>query len=458
MRLTKTLGLAVLALLAAAPAPAAATDLPAYTRTTLKNGLTVFIMPTQRLPLVDFRLVARAGSVNDPSGKEGLASLTAALLTQGAGARNAQQVAEDIAFVGGELDASAGSEQIVVTCEVLKKDFATGLEMFRDVIVQPTFPAEEFERKKSEHVGAIAANKDDPGTVANDQLLPFMMSGSPLGHPSIGWEASVTGLTRDDAVAFHREFMAPDNAMLAVVGDVDPKATLKAIEQAFKDWKKSGRKQGQTYPPIEKANGRKIAVVDKPEVTQTQIRFACVGVPRNHPDYYPIAVTNTILGAGFTSRLVDEIRVNKGLTYSISSQFAMYRNAGLFRINTFTRNETIRETVDEVLRVVEGLRSEGPSPEELDKSKAYLTGLYPLGLQAPDNLAARLLDVEFYGLPADYIETYSDRIREVTMEDARRVLKSYFCTKDLNILLVSNPEVARKALDGMGDIETVALR
>jgi zinc protease len=239
---------------------------------------------------------------------------------------------------------------------------------------------------------------------------------------------------------------------------VDPKATLKAIEQAFKDWKKSGRKQGQTYPPIEKANGRKIAVVDKPEVTQTQIRFACVGVPRNHPDYYPIAVTNTILGAGFTSRLVDEIRVNKGLTYSISSQFAMYRNAGLFRINTFTRNETIRETVDEVLKVVEGLRSEGPSPEELDKSKAYLTGLYPLGLQAPDNLAARLLDVEFYGLPADYIETYSDRIREVTMEDARRVLKSYFCTKDLNILLVSNPEVARKALDGMGDIETVALR
>jgi zinc protease len=447
--------MAALALLAALPA-AAATKLPAYTKTTLKNGLTVFIMPTQRLPLVDMRLVVRAGSVNDPAGKEGLASLAADLLTQGAGARNAQQMADDMAFIGGDLSASAGSEQIVVTCEVLKKDFAAGLGMFRDVIVAPTFPEEEFDRKKSEAIGAIAANKDDPGTVANNQLLPFMMDKSPLGHPAIGWEAAVASLTREDVAAFHGDHIVPDNAMLAVVGDVDPKETLKAIEKAFKDWKKSGKKRSDPYAPLTRIPGRRIAVVNKPEVTQTQIRFACVGVPRNHPDYYPIAVTNTILGAGFTSRLVDEIRVNKGLTYSISSRFDMYRNAGLFRINTFTRNETIRETVDEVLKVVESLRDEGPKQEELEKAKAYLTGLYPLGLQAPDNLAARLLDVEFYSLPANYIETYGDMIGGVSMEDARRVLKSYYCTKDLNLLLVSNPEVAKKALEGMGEIEIIA--
>jgi zinc protease len=447
--------MAALALLAALPA-AAATKLPAYTKTTLKNGLTVFIMPTQRLPLVDMRLVVRAGSVNDPAGKEGLASLAADLLTQGAGARNAQQMADDMAFIGGDLSAAAGSEQIVVTCEVLKKDFAAGLGMFRDVIVAPTFPEEEFDRKKSEAIGAIAANKDDPGTVANNQLLPFMMDKSPLGHPAIGWEAAVASLTREDVAAFHGDHIVPDNAMLAVVGDVDPKETLKAIEKAFKDWKKSGKKRSDPYAPLTRIPGRRIAVVNKPEVTQTQIRFACVGVPRNHPDYYPIAVTNTILGAGFTSRLVDEIRVNKGLTYSISSRFDMYRNAGLFRINTFTRNETIRETVDEVLKVVESLRDEGPKQEELEKAKAYLTGLYPLGLQAPDNLAARLLDVEFYSLPANYIETYGDMIGGVSMEDARRVLKSYYCTKDLNLLLVSNPEVAKKALEGMGEIEIIA--
>jgi zinc protease len=457
MRMMKAL-VPVLALFLAALPAAAATKLPAYSKTTLKNGLTVVIMPTQRLPLVDFRLVVRAGSVNDPAGKEGLASLTADLLTQGAGARDAQQVADDIAFIGGELSAFASSEQLVVACEVLKKDFATGLEMFRDVIVSPTFPAEDFDRKKSEAIGAIAANRDDPETVANTQILPFMMPDSPLGHPALGWEAAVKSVTRDDVAGFHRDLVTPENAMIAVVGDVDAKATFKALERAFKDWKKSDRKRADAYAPIPKSAARRIAIVDKPEVTQTQIRLACIGVPRNHPDFYPIMVANTILGSGFTSRLVDEIRVNKGLTYSISSQFAMYRNAGLFRINTFTRNETIRETLDEVMKVVEALRAEGPREDELQKSKSYLTGLYPLGLQAPDNLAARLLDVEFYGLPADYIETYSERISAVTMEDTRRVLKAYFCTSDLNILLVSNPEIARKALEGLGDVDVIALR
>jgi zinc protease len=457
MRLQTTLAAVVLLAACALPSAAAPTRLPPYTKTTLKNGLTVFIMPTHRLPLVDLRLVVRAGAVSDPAGKEGLASLTADLLTQGAGARNAQQIADDIAFVGGDLGAGASAEQTIVTCEVLKKDFATGLEMFRDVIVSPTFPAEELERKKSEALGAIAANKDDPGTVADTQLLPFMMGKSALGHPAIGWEASVRGLTRDDVVAFHRDQVVPDNAILAIVGDVQPKETLKAIEAAFKDWKKSGRKRGEVYPPLTRAAGRKIAIVSKPEVTQTQIRFACVAVPRNHPDYFPIVAANTILGAGFTSRLIDEIRVNKGLTYSISSQFAMYQNAGLFRINTFTRNETIHETIDETIKVVEKLREDGPTPEELQKSKAFLTGLYPLGLQAPDNLAARLIDVEFYGLAPDYIETYADRINAVTMEDVRRVLKSYFCTKDLSILVVSNPDIARPALESFGKVEDVAM-
>lgn len=436
----------------------AATELPPYEKLTLKNGLTVFIMPTARLPLVDLRLVSRAGAVNDPAGKEGLASLAADLLTQGAGERNAVQIAEEMAFIGGELSASANAEQIVVSCEVLKKDFAQGLEMFRDVIVDPTFPAEDFDRKKSEAIAAIAASKDDPGTVANMYLGPFLMGDSPLAHPTIGWQSSVETLTREDVVGFHDTYMTPENSMLAVVGDVDAAQVKKALESAFKGWKKSKAKHADAYPPLTRSSGRKVQIVNKPEVTQTQIRLACVGVPRNHPDYYPIMVANTILGSGFTSRLVDEIRVNKGLTYSINSSFSMYRNAGTFGISTFTKNETIRETIDETIKVVEKLRSEGPSEQELDKARTYLTGLYPLGLQAPDNLAARLLSVEFYDLPDDFIETYSAKIKEVSMEDCRRALKSYFCTEDLNVLVVSNPEVAKPALAGLGEVEVQDMR
>ena len=447
------LALAGAALLVAAPAHAAPLQLPAYSRTTLKNGLTVFVMPTRRLPLVDFRLMVRAGSVNDAAGKEGLASLTADLLTQGAGSRNAQQIAEEIAFVGGSLDASAGTEQEVMTCEVLKKDVATGLALLRDITVAPTFPAEEFARKKDEALGAIASARDDPGTVATQALGPFLLGKSPLAHPTIGWEKTVGALTRDDVVAFHARYFRPDNAVLAVVGDVEPQAVLAALEAAFAGWKASGEKPGDAYRPVPEPPGRAVLIVNKPEVTQTQIRLACMGVPRNHPDYYPITVANTILGAGFTSRLVNEIRVVQGLTYSISSRFGMFRNAGTFRISTFTKNETLRKTIDETLKVVKSLLETGPSEEELAKAKRYLTGQFPLGLQAPDALAEQLIDIEFYGLDPKYVETFNDRVNAVTMTDCRRALKSYFCVDDLRILVVSNPEVAKKALDGLGPIE-----
>ncbi len=447
------LTVALLALLAAGPAPAAPVQLPAYTRTTLDNGLVVYVMPTRRLPLVDFRLVIRTGSVSDPRGKEGLASMTADLLTQGAGERSAQRIAEDIAFVGGTLQASAGTEQVVLTCEVLKKDFAVGLELLRDVTLAPTFPAEEVARKKDEALGAIASQRDDPATVANQELGPFLLGTSPLAHPTIGWEKSVGTLAREDVVAFHAQHFRPDNAMLAVVGDVDPAAVKVALEKAFAGWKANGAKPGDAYTAVPQARGRQVLIINKPEVTQTQIRLACMGVPRNHPDYYPITVANTILGAGFTSRLVNEIRVVQGLTYSISSRFGMFRNAGTFQIGTFTKNETLRKTIDETLKVVKDLLDVGPSEEELAKAKRYLTGQFPLGLQAPDALATQLLDVEFYGLDPKYVETFSDHVNAVTMADCRRALKSYFCVDDLRILVVSNPEMARRALEGLGPIE-----
>jgi zinc protease len=448
-RLAVVLGLA---LPPASVARAAALHLPPVTRAKLGNGLTVFIVPTDRLPLIDLRLVVRAGSVDDPVGKDGIAALTADLLTQGAGARDARQVADAIAFVGGSLEAAAGKEQITVTCEVLKKDFGTGLELFRDAIVSPTFPPEEFERKKDEALGEIASDRNDPGTVADLNLGPFLLGDSPLAHPVVGTQKTVEVLTREDVVAFHARHVRPDNALLAVVGDVEPKAVVSALERAFASWKPSGDRHASAYAPVPQSKGRQVLIINKPEVTQTQVRLACIGVPRNHPDFYPIQVANTILGGGFTSRLVNEVRVNQGLTYGIGSRFTMFRGAGTYGIATFTRNQTIRRIIDAALEQVRKLQDEGPTEAELAKAQRYLTGQFPLQLQAPDALAARILDVEFYGLEPDYLETFRDRIEAVTMGDVRRALKSYFCLDDLRILVVSNPEVARPQLEGLGPI------
>jgi zinc protease len=448
----------LLALSFAASAVAAPFRLPLRTRATLPNGLTVIVLPQHRLPLVDFRLLVRAGSVNDPSGKEGLAELTTTLLTQGAGKRTARQIAEDIAFVGGELNADADVEQIVATCEVLRKDFATGLELLHDVVVRPAFPEEEFRRKKDETLGEIASERDDPATVAANALGPFLLGTNPLAHPAIGYEKSISNVTRDDVVAFHRRFVTPNNALLAVVGDVDAREVIAALTKAFADWKRSPESHVEAYGPISPPVGRQILIVNKPEVTQTQIRLAYTGVPRNSPDYFPIVVANTILGGGFTSRLVNELRVSQGLTYSVGSRFSMYRNAGIYTINTFTKNETIRKTIDAALDVTEKLIKEGPTDEELSKAKTYLTGQFPLGLQAPDELAAQLLAIEFYGLDPLYIDTYADKINAVTMSDVRRVLERYFPTENMRILVVSNPDVAKPALTGLGPIEVKAVQ
>ena len=444
---------ALLAALVATAVAAAPLHLPPATRAKLGNGLEVVVVPTARLPLVDFRLVVRAGAVNDPKGKEGLAGLTASLLTQGAGPRDARGIAEDIAAVGGTLEADAGAEQMVVSCEVLEKDFATGLALFRDVVVSPTFLEEEVARKRDEALGEIASGRNDPATVADLALGPLLLGDSPLAHPVIGWERSVRSLARTDVVAFHQRWMRPDNALLAVVGDVDPKTTIAALEKAFGSWKGLPEKHVDAYGTVPQTRGRQVEIVAKPEVTQTQIRMTCMGVPRNHPDYFPIQVANTILGGGFTSRLVDEVRVHQGLTYGISSRFVMFRNAGTFSIATFTRNEAVRKTIDAAIGEVKKLLAEGPTEEEVAKAKRFLTGQFPLGLQAPDALAAQMLDVEFYDLEPAFLESFPDRIDAVTMTDVRRALKSYFCVDDLRILVVSNPDTARRLLEGLGPIE-----
>jgi zinc protease len=427
------LSLQVLALLAllVVPAPratAAAGGASAPLRARLPNGLSVIVVPTSRLPLVDFRLVARAGSVNDPAGREGVAELTAELLTQGAGKRTAKQLADDIEFVGGSLSASAGAEQLVVSCEVLKKDLPVGLELFRDVIVSPAFSAEEFARKKEEALGQIASDKSEPSVIAENAMTRWFWGDSPLGHPAIGWEASVKEATRDDVAKFHRTFVTPERSVLVVVGDVDGPAFMSALRSAFANWRPgAAAPASDPYGAAAAIHGRTVRIVNKPEATQTQIRMMCPAVPRNHPDWYAIQVANVICGAGFTSRLVNSIRVEQGLTYSIGSGFRQYRAAGAFRVSTFTRNDQLRKCVDAVLAEVKKLTDGGPTDAELEKSRNYLKGQFPLGLQSPDDLAGEIANTEFFALPADFIAGYPAKIDAVTMSDVQRVLKTYFC-------------------------------
>lgn len=446
----------LLAHVLATAAPAAAADaihLPPVTRTTLANGLRVILLPVSGLPLVDFRLVLDAGSGLDPQGKEGLAGLTADLLTQGTPTRTATAIAEEAEFVGGTLSASSGLEQTVVQAEFLSGDFELGLDLVADVTLRPKFAADEFARAKTKALGRIESDKDDPSTVAAQAFArAFYGAAHPFGHPSGGTAAGVGALTRDDVVSFHDRTYRPNRAWLVVVGGFDAARAKSAIAKKFGAWKAGEAPASPAGSPSER-KGARVVLVSKPDATQTQIRMGAPGLPRNHPDRFPLLVANTILGGGFTSRLVSEVRVKRGLSYSISSRFEGQRATGAFVVSTFTKNETARQTIDVTLEELRKFRDQGATAEEIQKAKNYLKGQFPLSIEAPDDLAQILGDIAFFALAPDYIEGYWSRVDAVTAEDVKRVTRQYIPESGYLFVAVSNPEQVKAQLESLGPLE-----
>lgn len=448
--------LLALPLLLGLASPAVAADairLPPATRYTLSNGLRVILLPVPGLPLVDFRLVLDAGSGLDPQGKEGLAGLTSDLLTQGTATRSATAIAEEAEFVGGTLSAAGGLEQTVVQAEFLSADFDRGLDLLADVTLRPKFAADEFDRAKARALGRIESDKDDPSTVAAQAFArAFYGAEHPFGHPSGGTAAGVGALTRADVVSFHERTYRPNRAWLVVVGGLDAGRAKSAIAKKFGAWK-AGEAPGAPAGPPPAPQGARVVLVSKPDATQTQVRIGAPGLARNHPDRFPLLVANTILGGGFTSRLVSEIRVKRGLSYSISSRFEGQRATGVFVVNTFTKNETTRETIDVTLEELRKFRDQGPTPEEIQKAKNYLKGQFPLSIEAPDDLAQILSDVAFFGLPVDYVEGYWRRVDAVTPEDIQRVTRQYLPERGFLFVAVSNPDQVKSKLEDLGPVE-----
>ena len=230
------------------------------------------------------------------------------------------------------------------------------------------------------------------------------------------------------------------------------RVTRTAIAKQFGAWK-AGDAPGAPAGDPAPLGGARVVLVSKPDVTQTQIRIGAPGRPRNHPDRFPLLVANTILGGGFTSRLVTEVRVKRGLSYDISSRFEGQRATGAFVISTFTKNETTRETIDLTLEELKKFRDQGPAAEEIQKAKNYLKGQFPLSIEAPDDLAQILGDIPLYGFPADYVEGYWGRVEAVTPEDIRRVVRQHVPEKGMLFVAVSNPDSVKAKLESLGPVE-----
>jgi predicted Zn-dependent peptidase len=435
-RAVMILGMLLLAAIQAAPVAAQGElKLPPYKKVVLKNGLTLLLMEQHEVPIVSFEVVLRSGAVADPAGKEGLASVTVALLRKGTKTRTAEQFSAELDFVGGTFFSGANTDSSSVSSEFLKKDLSTGLELLSDVLLNATFPQEEVTKLLKQRVDEIKAQKDQAQGVVGRYFNAFLYGKHPYARPSGGDERSLAAIARDDIVKFYEAHYVPGNAILAVVGDFAAAEMEKLLTAKFSAWAARPAAAAK-IPDVLSVQGKKLLLVDKPDATATYFFIGNVGIARNNPDRVWIDVVNTLFGGRFTSMLNDALRVKSGLTYGASSFFDERRVRGPFAIASFTRNDKTVEALDMALDILKRLHEKGISEEELKSAKNYIKGQFPPNIETTDRLADLIAELEFHGLNEQEINTFYSKVDAMTVMDARRIIRQYFPLDNLVFVLV----------------------
>ncbi len=426
--------------------------LPRLERTKLANGLSVLVAQRGPLPLVSMRLMVRSGSSADPAQRHGLADFTAKLMRRGAGQMDADQINEAVERVGGTLASGASEDAVTLSLSGPAERFDELIDVFGKIACEPTFPPEEVESARNRSLAEIANVLDDPESIADRALVGALWGQHPYGHEVIGHGADLRAFSRADVVAFHRDLMGPRIATLVIVGEIDPSRAMDAAERAFGPWK-GGRDIPPALSPIEQATmAGKVLVIEKPEQTQTQIRIAGKGIRRNHPDFLPVWAVNEVLGGSFTSRLMTEIRVKRGLSYGASSSVDALKFDGAFVVSTFTKTERTREALDVALEQIRRMREKGPTAAELDAAKRHVVGLFPAYVETNEGLAASWADIELYERAEDWLEKFRERFAEVTPKQAVEAARTYWFGDDRVIVLVGNAKEIEKQSRGLGDV------
>jgi len=426
-------------------APRALT-LPSMVERTLPNGLKLVIVEQHELPMVDVALVVRSGAEADPNGKKGLATLTANMLDEGAGAYDALGLAEQIGYLAIQLSTGAGFDQSAVSLHTTRATLDSALALMADVVLRPTFAEKEFARIKSERLTALL-QEQDRGPLMADRAFAAIVFGEdhPYGNSTAGTREAVEGITRDDVVAFWTSVYRPDNATLVMVGDLTVAEAEARAKMAFGSWEKPASPVAVASAAAPTTGTTTIYVVDKPKAPQSSFRIGSVGVARSTKDYYPLMVMNTALGGSFTSRLNQNLRETKGYTYGAGSGFAMRRDAGPF----VARAEVVAAKTDsaliEFMKELDGIR-QPMTATELAKTKRYLQLGYAEGFESTRDIASQVAALVPYGLPLSTLAAYGRGMGAVTAADVQRVATRYLDPKRLAIVIAGDRASIEAAL------------
>jgi zinc protease len=371
------------------------------------------------LPIVSFRLAFRGGDSNDPVELPGLSDMMSHLLSEGTANRTSLQVAEEVERLGASLSASSASDYAAVAASALSVYVDEILDLMADVVLQPSFPANEIDLARENTKQMLIQQRAQPNFLASERLAQVMFGSHPYARISPTPE-SLDAMTRDTFIDFHRAAFVPNNAVMLVVGDVDQKEATSKIERLFGSWESKTVAEA-TFPTPPRLTRRSAYLVDRPGSAQSNIIIANAGITRTSPDYFPMLVMHTILGANASSRLFMNLREEKGYTYGAYSSLDARRLAGTFRATAEVRTPVTGASLHEFFFELERIRNERVPDEELRNAKSYLTGVFPIRIETQDGLIDQLTSVKMFDLPSNYLHTYRDRVNAVTADDVMRV-------------------------------------
>jgi predicted Zn-dependent peptidase len=420
-------------------------NLPEIQKRMLSNGLAVWLVESHEVPLVQINLLLKTGAGDDPTGKFGLASLTAAMLDEGAGSRSALELADAVDFLGASLATTASFDASAVRLNVPVARLKDALPLMADVVLRPTFPAAELERLRQERLTALVQAKDDPASVAPLAFARTVFGATHrYGTGIAGGEATLKGFTVQDLKSFHTSMYQPGNAVLLVVGDVKLDAIVPQLEMQFGSWKGTSPARTPVPQAPQVAQGQ-ITIVDMPGAEQSQIRIGWVGVPRSTPDYFTIEVLNTILGGSFTSRLNQNLREEHQYSYGASSRFDMRLSAGAFQAGAGVQTDKTAEALKEFFNELNGILKPIPD-EELTKAKNYAALSFPSEFETSGDLSSKMEEMVIYNLPDRYFGGYIDNLQKVTAPAVQKVAGTYIQPKRFAVVVVGDRKVIEQGI------------
>jgi zinc protease len=401
--------------------------------------------------------MAKRGTEADPPGKGGMADWTAEFLTLGTQKRTQLQLAADIEARGAALSARGGWDATLVSLEGLAEDLPELMATMAEVVQTPGFPEGEFPLLKDRRAAELAHLLDDPRELANRRFTRLFFGDAPYGHPVTGDLETLEAISLDDLKDFYRREFTPGDSTLVVVGMAPFARMREAAGKLWEDWQGGG----PASPPYTRAPERLCPpgtyLLDRPDLTQSEIRLGHLGLPRSHPDYFPLRLVNYILGeGGFSSRLMTRIRSDLGCTYGIRSTFHFRRAPGPLVISTFTPAAQTALVVKEIKGVVQEVVKDGITAQELAEAQSYYVGHFPLGLETPRHLGSRVVSMDLYNLGWDYLRRYRERIQEVTLAAAQEAARKHLQPEALVTLVVGPAAQCAKDLEDLGTVEFVS--